>query len=182
MNDLLTAIKGLDRSTRDLHARFFPDNPPSLDVRLAVWGEELWEYGEAYAEWVGSDTSEVCKECADLVVTTLGLMHWKGVLSDTLFTEIQCYLDIGKNANEVYIRSVYKKAPMLLAYLIHGNDLEVIGLGAEFISLVVKAIVFSLNVPRDVIDGMQAVITKNDAKTVANGYGINAAGKIARVS
>lgn len=43
MNDLLTAIKDLDRSTRDLHTRFFPDNPPSLDVRLAGVGNE-WRY------------------------------------------------------------------------------------------------------------------------------------------
>lgn len=183
MNELFKAYRKLERSGRAVPTRFFPDNPPSLKTRLAVFGKEYGEFIEAFALMKhpldNAEVASVCKECADLIVTSLGLLHAQDVLMAYFWDELSATIETEIN-NPASIRGLYKTQPMFIQSIGKGHDLEAIGAAAYFMLLPVR-ILLSEGVPlTDIIAGMTAVVIKNDAKTVANGWALNAAGKIAR--
>ena len=60
-------------STHDLHHRFFPDKPPSFEMKRRVLFEEFGEFTQAID--MEDEPEDWCNEAADLMVTIMGLLQ-----------------------------------------------------------------------------------------------------------
>lgn len=71
-------LKALWNSTRELHERFYPDQDVPFEARHRVYMEETGEYLLAATSYHQSDFNvdglDVVKECADVIVTAMGLL------------------------------------------------------------------------------------------------------------
>lgn len=76
-----SAFQDLWHSTKDLHQRFFPDNPPSFEARVRVFNEEVGEFLHAvYASKLAApNEKQVALEFADVLVTAMGLLQGLGI-------------------------------------------------------------------------------------------------------
>lgn len=88
-------LNRLWQSTIDLHKRFYPDTLPSLEARLRVFTEE---YGEFLHAIYTKSTRECELECADLIVTAIGLLDARGSKPEYLDDAIAHVID--KNDNK----------------------------------------------------------------------------------
>lgn len=90
-NDQREELLRLWASTENLHRRFYGDMPISFDARWRVFNEEVGELLLEAAKCAVFDTTygDTAKECADVIVTAMGLLMGLGITYDDLSNAIQ---------------------------------------------------------------------------------------------